>query len=112
MTTREILTEEIIANARRDRKRLEAVANSLTTRYDEIKAEMGKREEESPLIPEVSAAFAEDIARLSDSLTRVNQQLVELVKIEHRRSPPEEQEKLGQGDVERVYDEIQPQEAN
>ncbi len=109
-TSKEHLTEEIIANARRDRKRLELVADSLYRKYDQIKLEM--EEQEGKLDPEVAAAFAEEIAKLSDSLTRVNQQLVELLKVEARRAPPVEPEKLGKEDVERVYNEIQPQEVN
>ena len=114
-TTRESLTEEIIQNARRDRKRLEAVADSLTHRYDELKASEELAAADDQLDPEVAAAFAEEIAKLSDSLTRVNQQLVELVKVETRRAPPEDEnkpKKLSDAQKEDVFNAIQPQEVN
>ncbi len=111
MKMKESLTEEIIANARRDRKRLELVADSLIQKYNDIKEEI-EQHEGVALDPETAAAFAEEISKLSDSLTKVNQQLVELVKIEHRRVPPEEPTKLGKQEVEEVFNEIQPQEVN
>lgn len=110
-TTKEILTEEIIANARRDRKRLEAVADGLVNGFAKVPDE---NEEPVEFDPEIAAAFAEEIAKIGDSLTKVNQQLVELVKIEHKNAPPADDKpsKLGAKDVESVYDSIQPQEVN
>jgi hypothetical protein len=109
-TTKENLTEEIISNARRDRKRLEAVADGLVQGFARVPSpeEQGDPNE---FDPEIAAAFAEEIAKIGDSLTRVNQQLVELVKIETKRFVPAPS-KLGKEDVEEVYDEIQPQEVN
>jgi len=110
ITTKEVLTEEIIKNARRDRKRLEAVADGLVNGFAKIPDEGA---DQSEFDPEVAAAFAEEIAKIGDSLTKVNQQLVELVKIEHKNVPaPLDISKLGKSDVEDVYNEIQPQEVN
>jgi predicted lipid-binding transport protein (Tim44 family) len=114
-TTREMLTEEIIENARRDRKRLEMVADALTKRYNfgDLKEIEELETVDSQLDPEVAAAFAEEIAKIGDSLTRVNQQLVELVKVETRRTPSDDQPtKLTSRQKEDVFDEIQPQETN
>jgi hypothetical protein len=110
-TTKETLTEEIISNARRDRKRLEAVADGLVNGFAKVPDETSGEEVEFD--PEIAAAFAEEIAKIGDSLTKVNQQLVELVKIEQKNAPPAENPvKLGAKDVESVYDSIQPQEVN
>ena len=109
MAMRETLTQEIIGNARRDRKRLEAVADGLTRRYDDLKAIDEDRPSDT-IDPEVAAAFAEEIAKLSDSLTRVNQQLVELVKVENRRAPAAD-DKLDSKQTQEIFDEIQPQES-
>jgi hypothetical protein len=108
--TKESLTEEIIANARRDRKRLEAAADGLTHGFSRKTA---TEDEDEPLDPEVAAAFAEEIAGLSEALTNVNKQLVELVKLENRSAPPaEDPTRLSKQQVDDVFDEIQPQEAN
>lgn len=111
-TTKENLTEEIIANARRDRKRLEAVADGLVNGFAKVPDETS--DEEVEFDPEIAAAFAEEIAKIGDSLTKVNQQLVELVKIEHKNAPPIDANpvKLGAKDVNDVYEQIQPQEVN
>ncbi len=102
------LVDEIIENARRDRKRLEAVANGLTQGFGRLGDTADENEE--TLDPEVSAAFAEEIAKVSDSLTKVNQQLVELVKIDAKKSA-EIEKKPGSGKISRkeadaIYDEL------
>lgn len=107
-TTREILIEEIISNARRDRKRLEAAADGLA---NGMKQGDPEDPESGSYDPDVAAAFAEELSRLGDSLTRVNQQLVELVKADRKKSA-EEPTKLGKAEVEEVYDEIHPEEVN
>lgn len=111
ITTKETLTEEIIKNARRDRKRLEAVADGLVNGFAKVPEE---GEDQSEFDPEIAAAFAEEIAKIGDSLTKVNQQLVELVKIETKNAPPPDNNpvKLGKQDVDDVYESIQPQEVN
>ena len=62
-TSRESLIEEIISNTRRDRVRLEACADGLTQGFGRMSAT--EDEEGNPLDPEVAAAFAEEIARIS-----------------------------------------------
>ena len=88
---------------------------SLPAIVDELKASEELAAADDQLDPEVAAAFAEEIAKLSDSLTRVNQQLVELVKVETRRAPPEDEnkpKKLSDAQKEDVFNAIQPQEVN
>lgn len=108
--TKESLTEEIIANARRDRKRLEAVIDGLANGF----ARVPTQEDDNPdeFNPDVAAAFAEEISKIGDSLTRINQQLVELVKIDAKKPSDQNPVRLGKEDVDAVYDEINPQEAN
>lgn len=108
--SKESLTDEIISNARRDRKRLEAVADGLVNGF----AKVPSQEDDDPneFNPDVAAAFAEEIAKIGDSLTRVNQQLVELVKIEGKKVVDQNPVKLGKEDIDDVYNEIKPQEVN
>lgn len=108
MASKENLIEEIIANARRDRRRLEEVADGLMHGFSSSPID----EESDDVNPEVAAAFAEEIAKISDSLTKTNQQLVELVKIESKKEPAEKQISLDKKQVDEVYEEIQPQEVN
>lgn len=109
--TEKTLVDEIIENARNDRKRLEAVANGLTRGFDRFGDTA--EEEGQPTDPEVAAAFAEEIAKISDSLTRVNQQLVELVKVDAKRSAVDPNNKpvskgtpISRKDAEEIYDEL------
>jgi hypothetical protein len=102
MAEKKTLVDEVIENARRDRKRLEAVADGLTHGFD-------SKDDSEELDPEVSAAFAEEIAKISDSLTKVNQQLVELIKVDAKKNPPADAakpEKLSKQDKEDLYDEL------
>jgi len=109
--TKEGLIEEIIANARRDRIRLEACADGLTHGFDRMNA--ATEDEQERLDPEVAAAFAEEIAGVSEALTNINKQLVELVKLETKNAPvAEDPMKLSRAQTDEVYDEIQPQEVN
>lgn len=109
--TEKTLVDEIIENARNDRRRLEAVADGLTRGFDRT-GDIAEDENQA-LDPEVSAAFAEEIAKVSDSLTRVNQQLVELVKIDARKSSVDPNNKpvtkgnpITKKDAEDIYDEL------
>ena len=109
--TEKTLVDEIIENARNDRKRLEAVADGLTRGFDRT-GDIAEDENQA-LDPEVSAAFAEEIAKVSDSLTRVNQQLVELVKIDAKKSAVDPNNKpvtkgnpISKKDAEDIYDEL------
>jgi len=101
------LVDEIIENARADRKRLEAVANGLTHGFGQLGDSEGDGE---ALDPEVSAAFAEEIAKVTDSLSKINQQLVELVKIDVKRTPvdqkPTADGSLSKKEKESIYDEL------
>jgi hypothetical protein len=101
------LVEEIIENARSDRKRLEAVANGLTHGFGQLGDSEGDGE---ALDPEVSAAFAEEIAKVTDSLSKINQQLVELVKIDIKKMPVDDKPKpdgsLSKNEKESIYDEL------
>lgn len=109
--TERTLVDEIIENARKDRKRLESVANGLTHGFGRFGDT--SNEEGEPLDPEVSAAFAEEIAKIADSLTKVNQQLVELVKIDAKATAKHEDNKpvtkdgkITKKEAEDIYDEL------
>jgi hypothetical protein len=116
--TEKTLVDEIVENARRDRKRLEAVADGLTHGFGRLGDTV--EEDGEPLDPEVSAAFAEEISKVADSLTKVNQQLVELVKIDARvasksedNKPAAKDGKITKKEAEDIYDELaKPQEMN
>lgn len=111
---RDELIGEIIRNARRDRLRLEAVADGLANGL----ARLPKPEEPETdkFDPEIAAAFAEEIAKISEALTKSNQQLVELVKIAKKEEPaaeiPAKPGQLTPSEIADAYDEIQPQEVN
>jgi phosphoserine phosphatase len=104
---KEELLNEIIANSRRDRKRLEAAMDGLLNASDRFNQ---SEEVEQEVNTEVAAAFAEQIAKLGDSLTRVNHELVEIIKADKKAAIVPD--KLDPSDVNDVYDEIQPEEAN
>jgi hypothetical protein len=108
--TMESLTEEIVANARRDRARLESCADGLTHGFDRRAA---ADDEQEQLDPEVAAAFAEEIAGVSEALTNVNKTLLEVIKLQLKSVPEvEDPTKLNKLQTAAVYDEINPQEAN
>lgn len=104
---KEDLLNEIIANSRRDRKRLEAAMDGLLNLSTKFSQE---EEVDQEVNTEVAAAFAEQIAKLGDSLTRVNHELVEIVKADKKSATPSD--RLNPSDVADVYDEIQPEEHN
>jgi phosphoserine phosphatase len=104
---KEELLNEIIANSRRDRKRLEAAMDGLLNASERFNQ---SEEVEQEVNTEVAAAFAEQIAKLGDSLTRVNHELVEIIKADKKAAIVPD--KLDPSDVADVYDEIQPEEAN
>lgn len=108
-TKREDLIDEIIANARRDRKRLESVADGLIQKYNDTSDFAATEESQAQADPEVAAAFSEELAKVSDSLTKINQQLVEIVKVEKKSSSAQADGKLSSEDVEDAYNEIQPE---
>lgn len=96
----------MIANARRDRARLEKVADALLTVSDDT--------EEAPAVGEekianaaASAAVSEELSKVTDSLTKINQQLVELVKHERKQRQNDEDKKMDTSDKEDVYQRLE-----
>lgn len=106
---KEQLIDEIIANARRDRARLEAVADGLVNGFADIP--LGG-EADDKFDPEIAAAFAEEISKIGDSLSKINHELVELVKLDSKKDRPGSPVKLDEQAVEEAYDAIQPEEVN
>lgn len=102
---KEELIAEILENARKDRKRLEAVADGLLEGSKTFLSE----DDEGEINTEVAAAFAEEVAKVSEVLTRINHELVELVKVDKTvdRLVPTQ---LKPSEVDEVYDSIQPEE--
>lgn len=108
MKTEKNLVDEIIENARRDRKRLEAVADGLTHGFGQLGD--NTNEDGGALDPEVSAAFAEEIAKVTDSLSKINQQLVELVKIDVKKESQvavKDPKKMTAAEKDQLYEELQ-----
>ena len=105
--TKKTLVDEILENARRDRKRLESIADGLTHGFGQLGD--STFQEGEPADPEVSAAFAEEIAKISDSLCKINQQLVELVKIDAKKEEmkPKDPAKMTTAEKEAIYEEMQ-----
>lgn len=102
---REELVEEIIRNARKDRQRLEAVADGLL----EGSKTFLSADDEGEINTEVAAAFAEEVSKVSDSLTRINHELVEIVKAD-RKSAAAVPDRLDPSTVDEAYEEISPEE--
>ena len=108
--TREELTDEIVKNARRDRKRLELVADGLARGFQGSSDETDVEDEESNQPDaEVMAGYAEEMSTISEALTRINHELVELVKLEKKSERLQDTDKLPQDELESVLDEIQPE---
>lgn len=102
--TKENLIDEIVKNARSDRKRLEAVANGLTNTIEQLEDDS----ETQGIDPEVSAAFAEELSKITDSLSKVDQRLVELVKLETKNEVDPKKSKTGMSEAEKedLYDQV------
>lgn len=101
------LVEEIVENARDDRERLIACAEGLRKF-----AEKGGAESEGTgegMDPEVALALSEQIAKISDSLTKINQQLVSLVQIDSKKKEGDVagDGRLSKKDKEAVYEELE-----
>ena len=109
-TNKDELTDEIIANARRDRKRLEKVADGLVFGFDRLST--AGSEDEEQLDSEASASFAEEISSITDSLSKINHELVELVKLDKKSAPSADPVKLGKHELDEVYNDIHPEEVN
>lgn len=97
-TTTEQLFQEILDNARRDRKTLEEVRDGLVKAAKTAAAQVA---EDGGL---TMMAIAEQVAKLADSLTRSNAQLVEISKVKAKEGPPPEDD--AKDSVDSIYDEI------
>ena len=75
------ILDEITENVRRDRKRLELVAEKLVS----VLKDEGD-DEEHPRDPLAAVGLAENVAKISDALTRSNGLLVELAKMKSKES--------------------------
>lgn len=89
------LEEEILRNARSDRKTVEKVRDDLIKMTDlaEVQAEAMSM-----------VVIAENVCKLSDVLTKVNAQLVELHKVSLKNAPADDNKKP---DSESIFDEIE-----
>jgi vacuolar-type H+-ATPase subunit I/STV1 len=106
MTKPEELQQEIVENARSDRKRLVQIADGLKKFAD--RGQVQAEGDGEGMDPEVALALSEQVAKVSDSLTKINQQLVELVRINARRIPSaEEIAKFNAKEKDSVYDEME-----
>jgi hypothetical protein len=104
----EQLIEEIVNNARDDRERLIACADGL--RKFAEKGGVGSGGDGEGMDPEVALALSEQIAKVSDSLTKINQQLVTLVQIDSKKKADGDvagDGKLSKKDKEEVYAELE-----
>ena len=107
-TNKKSLVDEIIENARRDRQRLEAVADGLVHGLGQLGD--GLQAEGESIDADTSAAFAEEIAKVSDSLSKIQQQLVEIVKIDAKKEIEKatvNPGKMSQKEKDDIYDEMQ-----
>jgi len=105
------LVEEVLANARRDRARLEKVADALlavSTDTEEAPAEG----EEKIANAAASAAVSEELSKVTDSLTRINQQIVELVKHQRKSAQSEEDRKLDGDEKDDIYSRLEKEKNN
>lgn len=97
METEEII-KEAIENARRDRKRLEEISDLMLK-----VAQVGE-----DIDPLAKAAMGEQMAKITDSLTRSNSQLVELAKLGVKQKVLEGKEEGDtEADREDMFDEIE-----
>jgi len=96
------LFEEVIENARRDRARLEKVADALLTVSADTE-EAPAEGEEKIANAAASAAVSEELSKVTDSLTKINQGLIELVKHQRRTQQQQDDEKMNSDDKEDVY---------
>ena len=96
------LFDEVIENARRDRARLEKVADALLTVSTDTE-EAPAEGEEKIANAAASAAVSEELSKVTDSLTKINQSLVTLVTLERKRAQAEDDKKMENEDKEDVY---------
>jgi hypothetical protein len=92
------LVEEILENARKDRIRIE----NLLEKMLKVSSVPGVEDDLAQV------AVAEQVADLTDSLTKMNQQLVELVKVQSKNKEEEPKEgTLSKKEREAAFDEIE-----
>lgn len=104
----EQLREEIVENSRKDRERLEQVADGLLKLVD--KERSAEEQVASELPAEAAAAVSEELSKITDSLTKINAGLIELVKID-AKSPADPKARL-EKQRDTIYDEIQDRPTN
>lgn len=100
------LTDEIKSNARNDRARLESLCDGLLKLSNNAETMLGDEM--------AKVAVAEQLTRATDSLTRVNSQLVELAKIQLKRDLLSKASSKDASNSEResLYDEIQKEDGS
>lgn len=89
------LIQEALKNLREDREKVKAVRDLL------VNSVVGSEESEQPLV--IDAEISENIARLSDVLTKMNIQIVDLAKASLKSSVPDDQTL----DPKSIFDEIE-----
>lgn len=97
MSRTDELFKEAIANARKDREKLEKVRDNLTNMNPDQVAIV----EETPM---AMLGIAENVVKIHDVLVKVNGQLVELAKIAVKMENPAENMAP---DSEDIYDELE-----
>lgn len=102
MKTKMDLIEEVIENARKDRARLEKVADALLT-VSADQPEAPAQGEEKIAQAAASAAVSEELSKVTDSLTKINQQLVELVKHQRKSADMDTAKSLDKGEKDDIY---------
>ena len=103
MSKVEDLQSEIVKNAREDRQRLVQIADGLKS-LAEKKTDEGSGE----LDPEVAMMLSDQLSKVSDSLVKINQQLVELVRIDTRKIPsPQDIAKFNNKERDHLFDDLE-----
>lgn len=102
----EQLTNEIVENARSDRERLVEFADGLKE-FAQKGSKTDDEDLDARMDPEVALALSEQIAKVSDSLTKINQQLIELVKIDAKKNEGAGNGKFSNGEKESIYEEME-----
>jgi hypothetical protein len=96
------LRKEIIENARKDRTRLEEVAESLLSLAHKEGALAAVDPE---MTGEAAAAVSEELSRVTDSLTKINAGLIELVKVDAKKEV--DPKKALERERDKIFDEVE-----
>lgn len=99
-TTTEDLFQEILGNIRKDRVSVERMRDTLMGSAASLGSDDEEDVQQPPALPEI----AENVAKLSDVLTKMNSQLVELAKMKAKSEGLEDD---GLFDSDEVYAEIE-----